>query len=285
MKVNFLDWILKDKYNLSRINSINTLFEEVKKLNQSDHELDLSQFLDTIELLKDNGITLQEYKLEPDIEAVKLLTAHKAKGLEFEYVFIYRCIDKKWGNFVHRNLIKLPENILENVDISKKEKNEDERRLFYVALTRAKKEVLITYADEYTSGSYKSEKVPSMFLSEIDKKFKKKVNTKKFQKKIGEKIKNQLKLEDSEESQINQEDFLNSLLSSFKLNVTAFNTYLKCPYKFKLNNVLRTPRAKSVYLSFGSSVHKALERFFKRYKKTDKVPPSNLFVRFISMKP
>jgi len=277
-KSGFLDWILSDKQNISRIGVINALFEEVKQLNRADHTLDLASFLENIELMKENNIKIEQQSLEGDVQAVKLLTAHKAKGLEFEYVFLAKCIDKRWGNQIRYNKIKLPEGIVRHVDIDKKEKNEDERRLFYVALTRAKKKITITHASEYNESGYKRTSVPSMFISEIDKKFRKETDVSNFREMIKLQQEQQLSLPVAEESEHAEHDFLNKLIGNFKMNITALNTYLKCHYKFKLNTVLRTPRSKPPYLSFGTAIHKALEMFSKEYKKVHALPSKQLLV-------
>lgn len=274
----FLNWILRDKHNISRINTINSLFDQVKRLNYADHTLNLEKFLENIHLMKENNIKIEETPLEGDVQAVKLLTAHKAKGLEFEYVFIAKCIDKKWGNNRNIDKIKLPDGIIKNVKLDEKEKNEDERRLFYVALTRTKKKVYITYAEKYTQGGLERQAVPSMFVSEIDDNFKENLDTTSFEKQAAESIAEQLSLPVSEESVLEEEDFLSSVISNLKLSVTALNTYLKCHYKFKINNILRTPRAKNNYLAFGSAIHKALEVFFRKFKKTHK-PPTKTFLK------
>ncbi|MBN2016485.1 ATP-dependent helicase [Candidatus Dojkabacteria bacterium] len=274
----FLNWVLRDKYNISRINTINTFFSKIKELNYMDHTLDLASFLENLELMKENNIKIEEQTFENDSDAVKLLTAHKAKGLEFNHVFITKCIDKKWGNNVTREHIKLPKEILESED-RQKEKNEDERRLFYVALTRAKKQVYITYSEKYQSGGFSREAVPSMFITEIDRQFVKQIATTEFEKALKDKIGEQLKLPSSNKSVLKEEDFLQSIIANMKLSVTALNNYLKCPYKFKLNNILRTPRAKPVYLSFGTAIHKALENYFKEFKKQKKAPQKTLLIQ------
>jgi len=61
-------------------------------------------------------------------------------------------------------------------------------------------------------------------------------------------------------------------VADFKLSATALNTYLTCPYKFKLNVLVRVPRAKESYFVFGSAVHKALELFHKSFIKDDRHP-------------
>ncbi len=275
---SFLDHILSDKYNISRINTLNTLYNEIKNINYNDHTLNLEKFLKNIDLMRENNIKIKENIRDEDKDAVKLITAHKSKGLEFDYVFIAKCIDKKWGNKVFRDPLKLPSGILKNVNLEDKEKNEDDRRLFYVALTRAKKQIFITYADKYSSQGYRKESVPSMFMHEIDTKYTEKFDTNSIENKFNENIQEQLKLPKTNNRQIEENDFLNSIISNFKLSVTALNTYLQCPYKFKLNNILKTPRAKPPHLAFGTAMHKSLENYFKKYKQINKLPSKSYLV-------
>ncbi len=273
----FLDWILEDKNEVSRMKTINALFEEVKLLNRTNHNLNLEDFLANINLMRENNIKITGPEFESDTDAVKLITAHKAKGSEFEYVFIAKCIDRTWGNNITRNMIPLPDGIVTTSKDMKKEKNEDERRLFYVALTRAKKKIYITHSDVYQQTGNSKNAVPSMFINEIGTKYISKVDTSKFERTIQPRGTKQLKLASNKEDS-SEKDFLKKIIDDIKLNVTGLNTYLQCHYKFKLNNVLKTPRAKSPSLAFGTAVHKALEEFFKKYKKENKVPNKKFLV-------
>jgi len=71
----------------------------------------------------------------------------------------------------------------------------------------------------------------------------------------------------------NEKELIDNILKDFRLSVTALNTYLDCPYKFKLNNLYRIPTAKKPYFSFGTAVHKALEKFHKKYQSENQLPP------------
>jgi len=267
----YLAWVLSLPDAYDKLISLNSLFSEVKKLSFATRETHLADLLAGVKVMQEGHLTINREGSTAGLKAVYLTTAHRAKGLEFEYVFILGCLDKKWGNNVNRDLIKLPEGILKNTDISKKEKNEDERRLFYVALTRAKKEVTITY-----SGG-----LPSMFLSEIDDNKKSLLDTASFEANTFALLKESL-LPPSELSKTAVTDeervFVQEVLSNFKLSVTALNTYLECAYKFKLNNILRTPRAKSPNLSLGTAVHAALDSFFKTWQSSDNLPTVDFLV-------
>ncbi|MEK9171351.1 MAG: ATP-dependent helicase, partial [Patescibacteria group bacterium] len=120
-KTGFLDWCLKSDDAIERLNSVNSLFSEIKKLNSANHNLHLKDFLEIIALMVEQKVPIYEEDLDIKTGAVSLLTAHKAKGREFSSVFIIRAVDGKWGNNVVRELIKLPAEIISNTDLSVKE--------------------------------------------------------------------------------------------------------------------------------------------------------------------
>ncbi len=108
------------------------------------------------ELLADAALQSDqdEMKSKEEQDAVRLMTIHAAKGLEFPYVFITGLEE---GLFPHERLDD------KGVD------HEEERRLFYVALTRAEKKVYLTHAHMRTIFGSQRVNVPSSFLSDIDK--------------------------------------------------------------------------------------------------------------------
>ena len=266
----YLESLLQAEDKIDKLNKLNSLFAEVKRLNSSDHSLNLQKFLADLELIEESNIKITEEDLDIDTQAVRLMTAHRAKGLEYDTVFIYQCVDKKWGNLTKRELIRLPEAILENLDLSKKEKNEDERRLFYVALTRAKKSIFITWAKSYHQTGRLKTTAPSMFVSEIPKNFVKQVAVKKLEKDALPFFEKLFKPASDTQVTIKEKEYLKPKVTDLKLSVTSLNTYLACPYRFKLNTLYRVPRAKEKYLSLGTAVHKALEVYFRTYIATNK---------------
>ncbi len=274
----FLSWTLESVNSIERLNRLNSLFAEIKKLNIADHSLNLTRFMQDISILKESNIPIYEEELNIRSNSVLLTTAHRAKGLEFEYVFIVKCFDGKWGNTRNRELIKLPVGLVDSaMEIKSKEKldvekNEDERRLFYVSMTRAKKEVFITYSDSYFTETSTKEAVPSMFISEIGEDKKQPLDVSKYEKSVKEVLKDILKPVYIQNISVEEKDFLQGILRNFSLSVTALNTYLECPYKFKLNTLLRTPRAKDKHLALGTAVHFALQSFFKNFKDMGKIP-------------
>lgn len=132
-----------------RLENIRELVTLAIKYNHFDPEEGIEKFLEEVALASDQD-SLMENK-----NGVKLMTVHASKGLEFEYVFIVGLEEdlfphKKWG-----------ENKINNED------GEEERRLFYVALTRAEKKIFLTYTFFRTIFGIKKNNIPSQFISDI----------------------------------------------------------------------------------------------------------------------
>ncbi|MBI3671208.1 ATP-dependent helicase [Candidatus Azambacteria bacterium] len=272
----FLEWIYQKDDKMEYLRQISSLFSEIKELNFEDPSLDIKKFLGKIEIYREYKILIQEESFLLEKKGVKVMTAHRSKGLEFEHVFITKAVDNNWGNRKSMDKIKLPENLL---DISSKlefEKNEDERRLFFVALTRAKEKAFITYAEEYRSGGNMQEKTISQFVKEIDEKY---VEFSDGDEKVGD-VEEFLdeKLRYKEEKKISEDEYLKSLLSDYKLSVTHLDNYLECPRKFKFRNLIRIPEAKTKYMALGTAYHKALERFFLEFKNSGKLPAKDILI-------
>jgi DNA helicase-2/ATP-dependent DNA helicase PcrA len=227
-------------------------------------------------------VPLYQQDLDIRSDAVTLTTAHRAKGREFAVVFIIKAVDGKWGNNSVRELIKLPEGIITHTDLSRKEKNEDERRLFYVAMTRAKNQLIITSSQTYQTSYGRKETAQSMFVAEIPAQYKTDIKIESYEHGVKDILEGMLTPAQKSQTSTDEAAFLKTVISTMKLSPTALNTYLACPYKFKLNNLLRAPRAKDPSLSFGSAVHKALEQFFREFQKTRRLPDKSFLHKSFS---
>jgi len=106
-------------------------------------------------LISDAALATDQDSLIKNQDAVKLMTVHAAKGLEFDYVFITGLEENL---FPHRK----PDTSEERID------TEEERRLFYVALTRARKKLFLSYAGMRTIFGSKQVNIPSEFMIEMD---------------------------------------------------------------------------------------------------------------------
>ena len=276
-----LNHLLSLTNSVVELNRFNTLFEDVKSQSQSFPNLTLKKYLQNLQIMQDNNIKLEEQVLAGEQNSVTLTTAHKSKGLEWKSVFIYRFADTHWGNKTRRELIKLPPGIIIFDDTQNEEDkparsggNSEERRLFYVALTRAKQEIILTGSTTYQSSTKMA--YPSIFLEDLPKELVEKVDTTKLEESTAKILENNL-TPHTDTILPNEDEYLKEILKDFKLSPTALNTYLSCHYKFKLDNLYRIPRSKAPSMCFGTAVHFALENLYKNLSD-DKLVSKNEFI-------
>jgi DNA helicase-2/ATP-dependent DNA helicase PcrA len=272
---------------VNNLQNLNQLFAEIKEL-QLNHKnraaydtsssvspiYQLERFLAHIDRLRENRLKLNAASIDDlSLSAVQIMTAHKSKGLEFEYVFMHKCVDKIWGNVTNRSKLRLPPfTIGDSVLETKESQNDEERRLFFVAMTRAKKEVFINFFKKDANAKDVS---PSLFVEELlSFRDKEKIQLIDAADKSNYGLtslleKNLAFLSSHEASHYTDTKVLDAVLAEYKLSVTHLNTFLKCPRKFLLQNLLRVPAAKDKSASFGTAVHNALYETFLHIKKKD----------------
>ena len=270
-KGGILSFVLQASNKLFMLQALQTFFDSLKEETRKNPTLSLEDFLKNIKLMQDNAIALEAEEIIEKSDAVNLLTAHASKGLEFEMVFVMGCNDKIWDKSKDR----LPFNIREViVGASADSLTEENRRLFYVACTRAKSWLYVTYNNKDLNLKDLQE---SLFVTEF------------LQSEIPQKIKAEIDDEQILEIQTSifgtdtadkdfepiDKEFLNKFTENYVLSATHLDNYLECPIKFYYRNLLQIPSAKTGPLSFGNAIHRALELFFKTMlKHPQKLYPS-----------
>ena len=262
-RFKFLDYCLSTD-DPQILNHLLAFYSEFKRLTL-EKKLSVDMFLKRLELLENNnlGITAPPLSVDSD-NSIQLLTVHRAKGLEFEHVFLIKVIDKKWGNVRDMSRLRLPYGILKyDVANAVEDQNEDERRLFYVALTRAKKQIYISYSVKTNTNR---DQIPSIFISEIDPKLIETIappqNTQLLA--LQQYFPSVLPTGD-----VNYSSYLkNYLASEYIFNVTHLNSYIRCPYCFYHQTVLRIPAVKDKFSSLGTAVHHALSFLYTHQQST-----------------
>jgi len=278
-RFKYLDFVLNSN-NLELINFLNTFYSEFKKLAQ-EKEYSLRDFLNYLNLIKENDLSLIAPEISGEsIKSIKLMTVHKSKGLEFEHVFLYKCADKKWGNVVNQNKLKLPLGILklQSALLENERASEDERRLFYVALTRAKRQIYISYSTKSESGR---DQLPSMFISEIDPEIIEEVTDSEINSESALKNifpKSQTKID----IKLDFEEYLVDFLKNkYKFNITHLNSYLRCPFCFYNKTILRIPGVRDKHSSLGSAVHDSLSFLLDTLRLENRlITQDELIIRF-----
>ncbi len=242
---------------------LTAFFDFMKNETKKDHTLNLRKFVKVIKMMKAEEIKLPIVQVGGNEKGVNLLTAHGSKGLEYEHVFCAGCNASYWERKKANNRgYTLPDTLfLSNGEV---DKDEELRRLFYVALTRAEKHLTISYARFKEDGK---EMEASMFIEEL----KSKHTFTEEQVVLNEETIttfNLVRLLSNHEPVIDkmESDIIDKALDKFTMNVTALNNYLSCPLEFYYRNLIRIPSPKNETLEFGSAVHHALEMMFNRMK-------------------
>ncbi len=228
----------------------------------------IEHFFDVLEQMKMDRIDEKLTKVNQEKKVVNLLTIHSAKGLEFEHVFVIGLQNDVWEDARNNSsMFKLPDTLFRTRKTEKEinDQIESKRRLFFVALTRAKKFLQLSYAAQSLDGKSKE---GSVFLSEIFK--------------PDELQKIQLDKEEGMQAIINllqepkdvyihliDQSIIDQRLEHFELSPTALNAYINCPIDFYFNNIVRAPFASNDSMAFGTSIHFALEHTFKRILQDD----------------
>lgn len=228
-------------------------FASSEGLSYKQKNYSLETFLQDIQAIETNNISIAMNYSDAS-EGVNFLTAHKSKGLEFDHVFIINTRDGVWSNKRKRDKIKLPEGLFDT-KTDKEDSIEEERRLFYVALTRSKISTTVTFSKKSIENGKEISFMESQFINELNKDY-----THRSKPNVKENYKT-LQLAQTPEINLKEREieYIKKLIANFKLSITALNNYLDSPEEFFYNNLLRIPRKKPVELILGSIIHKALE--------------------------
>jgi ATP-dependent DNA helicase UvrD/PcrA len=222
-----------------------------------------------IALLEENNISIPLVQTSGNERGVNLLTCHGSKGLEYEYVFFIGCYSSVWeGKRKFSQGYKLPPNVFTKE--TPEEKEEELRRLFFVAATRAEKHLYISFP------SFNNEGKPleaSRFIAEMADDIQSEAISLS-QDTILKYSSLRYGMIQQPELEKAEKDFIEQLLLNFKMNVTALNNYLECPVRFYYNSLIRIPSAVSESAQFGTSMHDALNFYYNKMMEADRVYPA-----------
>ena len=253
------------------------LFDFVKDETHRNPTLNLQGFVNLIEMMEKEDIKLPLVQVSGSDKGVNLMTAHGSKGLEFEYVLLVGCNSSFWekkrkpgGGY------KLPDTMFTSLAGTNDE--EELRRLFYVAITRAEQHLYISYSKFKNDGK---ELEPSMFIAEIQDEHQLPIEKIIIDTGVLSEFA-ALHFIEAQAPEIDkiEEEYIGQLLDKFVMNVTALNNYLKCPLEFYFKNLVRIPSPKNEATEFGSAVHHALEKLFRKMQdgKKDTFEPKEEFI-------
>lgn len=269
-EAGFLSFIMHHTEKNWLMQLLSGFYDHVKEETRRNPLLTLQDFMNRIELMRKEGLVLPLVQVSGNEKGVNLLTCHGAKGLEFEYVFFVgnssNCWEKKRKPF---SGFSFPDTLFATQ--AKGNDIEELRRLFYVALTRAKKYLYISFSD-YTNEGKPLE--PSMFIAEIQQEHQ--LSSEKVI--VEDEVRTEFNVLQFEklvapEVQHLEDDLVDRIVNGFVMSATALSNYLRCPLGFYYQNIIRIPSPKNEAAEFGSAIHHALEQLFLKMRKNNNVFP------------
>lgn len=258
---------------------LDTFVNYVKRTVENDPATTISQLLITIERMTAEKIPIRLEKIVQNDNGVRLYTAHGSKGNEFEHVYIIGAVHDNWEKKRgSSDQYKLPPNITSADPDAKDEGQEEEiaRRLFYVALTRAKKHLHISYADHKNDGK---DAVPTKFIYEMCEP----ASVQESQvsdANVLQYIQAGLMPTGKGRIEVLHHEWMDKAIREMHMSASSLNSYLECPITFYYQNLLKVPSQKGAALSFGSAVHSALEQFYRKIMEGGEPLTKEELIRF-----
>ncbi len=241
--------------------------------------LTLKELLSKLQTMQSQNVPIQMEKRLGNADGVQMVTAHSSKGLEYDYVYIIQSNEKEWekdsGVAMPYKLRELLEgaNIRTDEVQAKELRQEERRRLFFVALTRAKLSATISYASVKV-GSSSSNVTPSKFIGESRPEF--------FQMNLKDEVfdletlkyaqQRTLQLQNAPTLDIDPKDWLKDRVEQFVFSPSSIKSIIECGIGFYYNNIVRIPSAPNEYTAYGNAIHGTLRVLLEKFVKVDKWP-------------
>ncbi len=252
-EINYLKPLLEEESieNQLKIKNLNLFFDKIKAFESEAPEPNVLEFVNYLDLMIEAGESPAQAEIE-DIDTVNLLTVHAAKGLEFPVVFLVNLVSDRFPTRSRKDKLPLPDELVKGILPEGDAHIQEERRLFYVAGTRAKEKLFLSWADNYGG---KRLKKPSVFLREL--------GIKNYELRTAEKKTEPLSLFDikSDVSYLAR-DCVSDKTPKF-ISYSQLETFSKCPLQYKYKYILRLPTPPSHVLSFGQTIHRTLRDFHR----------------------
>ncbi len=268
----YISHVLSLPAAIEKLAKLNGLIDSFKEAIAGHHAYTLSDLVEYISLLERHNISVRKDTEVLSPERVRLMTAHRSKGLEFDLVYVVGLQDGHWSTRGNKSYFYVP---FGSKDDSA-QGEADDRRLFYVSLTRARSVATLTFSKTKEDGS---PALPSQYVEEIHPSLLTVEDTSVFEKSLSPVA----HLVPRHPSQHSAKDklFLNEVFVDQGLSVTALNNYLDCPWKYFYGNLLRIPKAPDKFALFGNAIHRALRELYESIERGATLSCEECIERFV----
>jgi DNA helicase-2/ATP-dependent DNA helicase PcrA len=240
-----------------RVKNVRLFFDKIKgfsELVENDSIRSFARYLDLLAEVGDNPATSEA---ELDEDAVNVLTVHKAKGLEFGTVFLVGLIEDRFPGRERRERVPVPDGVLKESLPGRENFLQEERRLFYVAMTRARRALYLTWARDY--GTKRFKKVSPFVLEALDIP------------KMPEDVLKASVLEEIRRYALATGRPATPAAArpqgTLRLSFVRVEDYLLCPLKYKFRHDMRVPVLPHHAIVFGRVLHATIHSYLKRRMK------------------
>ena len=235
-----------------QLSYLDQFYKAISAFEQSLPHASVKQFLEAHEMELESGDAGSlENTFEEGPEAVKVMTVHAAKGLEFHTVFIVQLVDKRFPSVERGDPIELPLPLVKEIVPEGEVHLEEERRLLYVAMTRAKQNLIFSRAEDY-GGARK--KKPSLFLYELG------LAGEGEEAVIGAHGHTSAQVYKSDKPDKSEKHLAYQMPAKFSF--TQLKAFETCPYQYRFAHILHVPVKGRFTFSFGRTMHSTLQQFF-----------------------
>jgi DNA helicase-2/ATP-dependent DNA helicase PcrA len=239
----------------AEVKNIARFFEAVKAYGDVAEHDRVPAFVAHLDLLREAGDDPAVAEADLDEDAVHVLTVHKAKGLEFPHVFLVGCAESKFPLQRRSDpLVFPPELVKEEISGGEGSHLLEERRLFYVAMTRARDELVLTSASDY--GTTRARKISRFAVEALDLPSPRPVSRKTSALEALARNAPAASPPPPADVAIPEDELL-------RLSYGQIDDYETCPLKYRYVHVLRVPLLAHHAVVYGHAVHEAVRRHFE----------------------
>jgi len=238
----------------AEVRNIARFFETVRAYGEVAEHDRVPAFVAHLDLLREAGDDPAVAEAELDDDAVHVLTVHKAKGLEFPVVFLVGCAEGKFPVQRRKEPIELPAALGKETLAGGDAHLQEERRLFYVAMTRAKDELVLTSAADY--GTARTRKVSRFVVEALD------LPSPRPRPRKSQALEALARHQPAPDpapvalAPVPEGEVL-------RLSFRQIDDYETCPLKYRYVHVLRVPLLTHHRVVYGSAIHQAIQQLFR----------------------
>lgn len=237
-----------------RATNISKLFDKLKTYEVDHDDATVPKVVDWIDLAMEIGESPLAANSDWSAEdAVNIITVHSSKGLEFPVVFLVNLVSQRFPTQQRRETIPIPDELIKEVLSTGDYHSQEERRLFYVGMTRAKNKLYFTAANYY--GDAKREKSLSPFIFEA-------LGENATARELSQDNAKQLSLLDFNQGSRPAKIHNPMPLHVDYLSYSQIETFKVCPMHYKLAYIYRIPTPPSASQSFGIALHSTMKAFY-----------------------